>query len=177
MSEFRQAVLSRFKIPNEHHRDCSHLNILFIWRRNYVAHPRNPSGVVSRKIKNEDQLLNATRRAFKSTAYNITGVQLDSLGVSAQLELLSKTDIMIGMHGAAFGFSLLLPKGGGIIELYPKGPAKNWHMEYLAKWNTLHYSTWSNKNGRLEDFVNKYTTVPPDIVLTLLNKMIQNICQ
>ena len=177
VSEFRQAVLSRFKIPHEHHRDCSHLNILFIWRRNYVAHPRNPSGVVSRKIKNEDELLNATRRAFKSTAYNITGVQLDSLGVSAQLELLSKTDIMIGMHGAAFGFSLLLPQGGGIIELYQKGPAKNWHMEYLAKWNKLHHSTWSNKNGRLEDFINEYTTVPPDIVLTLLNKMIQNICQ
>ena len=177
VSEFRQAVLSRFKIPHEHHRDCSHLNILFIWRRNYVAHPRNPSGVVSRKIKNEDELLNATRSAFKNNTYNITGVQLDSLGVSAQLELLSKTDIMIGMHGAAFGFSLLLPQGGGIIELYPKGSAKNWHMEYLAKWNKLHHSTWTNKNGRLEDIVNKYTTVPPDIVLTLLNKMIQNICQ
>ena len=142
-----------------------------------MAHPRNPSGVVSRKIKNEDELLNATRNAFNNTAYNITGVQLDSLSVSAQLVLLSKTDIVIGMHGAAFGFSLLLPQGGGIIELYPKGPAKNWHMEYLAKWNKLHHSTWSNTNQNLEDFVNKYTTVPPDVVLMLLNKMIRNVCQ
>ena len=141
-----------------------------------MAHPRNPSGVVSRKIKNEHELLKATRKRFNNTEYNITGVQLDSLNVSAQLELLSKTDIMIGMHGAAFGFSLFLPQGGGIIELYPKGPAKNWHMEYLAKWNKLHYSTWSNTNSNLEDFVNKYTTVPPDVVLMLLNKMTRKIC-
>ena len=141
-----------------------------------MAHPRNPSGIISRKIKNEDELLNATRSALTSIGHSVIGVQLDALNMSVQMELISRTDIMIGMHGAAFGFSLLLPQGGGTIELYPKGSSRNWHMEYLAKWNKLHYLKWINQNSKLEDVVNKYTTVPPDIVLTLLNKMISNIC-
>ena len=169
ISEFRQAILSGFHISAVHQRNCSQLNILFIWRRDYIAHPRNPSGIVSRKIKNEDELLNASRKAFPR--HNITGTQLDLLPMRDQLELIAKSDIMIGMHGAAFGFSLLLPERSGVIELYPMGHGANWHMQYLAKWNKLNYLSWTNRQSNLEDRTKKYTTIPPNVVITLLNKM------
>ena len=38
IKSFRHFVLSRFGIPEKHTRDCSSLEVLFIWRRNYVAH-------------------------------------------------------------------------------------------------------------------------------------------
>ncbi len=46
-------------------------------------------------------------------------VQLDLLPVRDQLQAISQTDILIGMHGAAFAFGLFLPSGAGEIEMYP----------------------------------------------------------
>ena len=175
VSEFRQAILSGFDISQANQRNCSRLNIVFIWRRDYVAHPRNPSGIVSRKIKNEKQLLNASRTAFQR--HSITGLQLDLFKMRDQLEVFANSDIIIGMHGAAFGFSLLLPEESGMIELYPLGHGENWHMQYLAKWNKLHYLLWTNTKSYLEDKKRKFTTVPPVVVVTLLNKTITHFCQ
>ena len=172
--EFRKYVLNSFGLENNHKIKCEALNIHFVWRRNYVAHPRNPSGMVWRKIKNEDELLNATRTAYPMA--NIRGVQLDMLSTEEQLEFISTSDLLIGMHGAAFGFSLLLPHGTGAIEVYPQYVRANWHMEYLAKWAGVHYRSWKNKNKQLEDTKNRYTTVPADILLTLINSTIAKVC-
>lgn len=81
-----------------------------------MAHPRNPSGRVSRKISNEEEIINASRKAFPG--HNVQGYQLDAFNVTTQLEILAATDIMIGMHGAAFGFTLLLPQGQVQSELH-----------------------------------------------------------
>ena len=50
IDEFRETVLRVFNVSAKYKRSCTSLNILFIWRRNYVAHPRNPKGIISRKI-------------------------------------------------------------------------------------------------------------------------------
>ena len=173
-SEFRRDLLKSFGLASDHKPKCDALNIHFVWRRNYVAHPRNPSGMVWRKIKNEDELLNATKSAFPSA--NVKGVQLDKLATKEQLEFISTSDLLVGMHGAAFGFSLLLPPGSGTIEMFPQYVRANWHMEYLAKWAGVHYRTWKNKNKQLEDTKNRYTTVPPDILLTLVKSTIAEVC-
>ena len=174
VQDFRKDALASFGIPSNHTRNCSALNILFIWRRNYVAHPRNPSGMVWRKIKNEDELLNATKMTFPSA--KVQGVQLDSLPQKEQLALISKTDLLIGMHGAAFGFSLFLPSGGGAIEMFPQYVSANWHMEYLIKWAGVHYKTWKNKDKKLEDTKNRYTAVPPKILTDFFKSLIVEIC-
>ena len=174
VQEFRKDALISFGLPSNHTRNCSALNIHFIWRRNYVAHPRNPSGMVWRKIKNEDELLNATRVAFPSA--KVQGVQLDSLEIKEQLRYLSSTDILIGMHGAAFGFSLFLPSGSSAIEMFPQYVGANWHMEYLAKWAGVHHITWKNKDKKLEDTKNRYTTVPPKTVVDLTKSLLVQIC-
>ncbi len=172
--QFRQTVLNAFKLPWKHHITCNHLNILFIWRHDYVAHPRNPSGVISRKIKNEQEILDYAKNLFPQ--HNVTGYQLDNLHMRTQLELVSESDIIIGMHGAAFGYSLFLPPGGGAIEMFPQEEGMNWHMQYLAKWNNVHYSTWTNTNSTLEDKINKYTTIPTSVIKVLLEAMIDRIC-
>ena len=172
--EFRKDALTSFGLPHNHTIKCRSLNILFIWRRNYVAHPRNPSGMVWRKIRNEDELLNATRAAFPSA--KVQGVQPDNLTLTEQLRFISSTDLLVGMHGAAFGFSLLLPSGGGAIEMFPQYVSANWHMEYLIKWAGVSYKTWKNKDKKLEDTKNRYTTVPPKIVIDLIKSLIVQIC-
>ena len=174
VQDFRKDSLESFGLPSNHKKNCSALNILFIWRRNYVAHPRNPSGLVWRKIKNEDELLNTTKTTFPSA--KVQGVQLDNLSPREQLALISNTDLLIGMHGAAFGFSLFLPSGGGAIEMFPQYVSANWHMEYLVKWAGVQYRSWKNKDKKLEDTKNRYTTVPPKILTDLINSLITKVC-
>ena len=178
MKDFRHFVLSRFGIPPEqqHTRDCSSLGVLFIWRRNYVAHPRNPSGIIARKISNENEILTASMNAFPN--WIIKGVQLDKYEIRQQLELLSNVDIIIGMHGAAFSFAFVLAPGSGVIEMYPKvkNQGRNWHMEAIAKWSKLHYSKWINDKDKYEDTKRKYTYIPPAIVTKYLYNIHGRMC-
>jgi len=70
------------------------LSVTFIWRRDYVAHPRNPQGAVSRKIANEDELLRRVRLQLPHAS--VTGVQIDLYTMDRQLRIVADTDILIG---------------------------------------------------------------------------------
>ena len=176
MMEFRSTILDAFHIPQNHVKRCNSrkLNVLFIWRRDYVAHPRNPSGIIDRKIKNEEEILNASRKAFPT--FNITGVQLDLIPIREQFRAIASSDIFIGMHGAAHAFNFLLPRGSCVVEMFPLGFKINWHMEYIAKWSGNHYISWKNKDKKLEDTKNKYTTIPAYTVVSLLKKASKVVC-
>ncbi len=170
MAEFRESILTSFDLPHLHTRDCDHLSVEFIWRRDYVAHPRNPTGRVTRKIRNEAEILTHAQKLFPG--YNITGIELDLLSIRDQLKLLSQTDVMIGMHGAAFGFSLFLPPGGGVIEMYP-GRGQNWHMKRLASANNLHYLHMMSTK---EDKTSGFSTISPTQVEDSLRAVSAKIC-
>ena len=105
--EFREFFLEKHGVdPKGHELDCSSVNVLFIWRRDYVAHPRNPRGKVSRKIKNEKELVNYVKSSFKNV--NVKDYQLDKLSMSTQLSIITETDILIGMHGAGLTHTMFL---------------------------------------------------------------------
>jgi glycoprotein 2-beta-D-xylosyltransferase len=88
---------------------------IYATKRDYVAHPRNPNGIIRRKIKNEFELVEKTKTWFPN--YKIRGVQMDKLPMKEQIFLITKTNILIGMHGAGLSHALFLSKGSGIIEL------------------------------------------------------------
>lgn len=54
LEDFRRFVLDRFRLDATRKLDCSNISVLFIWRHDYVAHPRNPSGEVSRRNQDID---------------------------------------------------------------------------------------------------------------------------
>ena len=176
--EFRETIWSRVGIPIKRPTTvCAPnvtLNILFIWRHNYIAHPRNPFGEIARKIANENEVLKGTRENFPTC--NVTGVQLDNISIEQQLSLIANTDILIGMHGAALSYSVLLPQTSVVIELFPQGSSANWHMEYLAKWNGLRYIKWKNSDSKLEYKVRKMTTIPVDTVAGLIRNAQHYMC-
>ena len=180
INEFRYQALSALQIQLSSLEDrqmrcqAKRLNVLFIWRRNYVAHPRNPRGMIARKISNEGELLNATKQRFPK--YNITGKQLDKYPVRTQLDIMSKADIMVGMHGAAFGFVVFMQEGSGVLEMWPKGVKENWHMEYLAKRNGLYYQSWKNMDERNENREQKKTRVSAQTVNKIVEELTISVC-
>jgi len=100
IEEFRSFFLSAYGVPAARtltgRPDCDgmQLSVLFIWRRDYVAHPRNPECSVTRKIANEDELLRRVKSQLPRA--RVTGVQIDLHPMSEQLSLVADTDILIG---------------------------------------------------------------------------------
>ena len=177
---FRRQMLKAFGIPDvgPRYANCDAnnftFNVLFVWRRDYVAHPRNPSGRVSRKIANEDELLELTKLTFPR--WRVRGVQLDAITIQQQLQIVADTDILIGMHGAALAFSIFLAPGAGLIEMFPATGKSNWHMEMLAHWSHVHYISWKNHQRRNEYVRSRSTRVPPETVVSLLKVIHTMIC-
>lgn len=171
---FRHFVLNRFEIPDNHAIKCHELRITIIWRRDYVAHPRNPSGHVARQIANEEEVWKAAKEADYRAIVN--GVQLDRLDFEAQLKLIVNTDILIGLHGAALSHILYLPSTSGVIELFPfYVSAGNAHFQAMAKWRRLPYMTWCNTDKSLEK-KNHKTEIPTNLLKEMIKEMRKQIC-
>ena len=176
LEEFRHFFLSRHGVDSSrNHANCSSLNFLFIWRRDYVAHPRNKGGTVSRKIDNEEEVLAAVRQGAKS-GDRVQGLQLDILPMKEQLQLVTATDVLLGMHGAGLSHTLFLPPHGGLLEFYPTyWPQANRHFRAMATWRGLHYQTWQNHDPSNEKS-NKRTYISPSVVTKMVAEMRRNIC-
>lgn len=143
LDEFRHFFLSKHGVDTDYEVNCDRLNILLLWRHDYLAHPRNPSGTVSRKIKNEDELQVKISETFSGD--KVTALQIDLLPMKNQLELISKTDILIGMHGAGLSHTLFLPRHAGLVEMFPLYYSnENRHFRAMAEWRHLHYNSWLN---------------------------------
>lgn len=156
--------------------DCVQPVITFIWRRDYVAHPNNPTGLISRKVKNEEELISHMQAAFPRAS--VKGVQLDQLSFKRQLETIVNTDILISMHGAGLSHILFLPPHAGVVEMFPLYWKKYFgasHFRAMAKWRHLKYSAWQNLNPSNE--VDKfYTYVPPSSLESHISPIYKQIC-
>ena len=170
--EFREFFLEKHGVdPKGHELDCSSVNVLFIWRRDYVAHPRNPRGKVSRKIKNEKELVNYVKSSFKNV--NVKDYQLDKLSMSTQLSIITETDILIGMHGAGLTHTMFLPKHAGLLEFFPKySRVKNRAFQAIARFRNLYYEYWHNKEAGYE-YHGDYTAIPVSIVAQKLQSILK----
>jgi len=100
IEEFRSFFLSGYGLPASSTLapDCGamRLSVLFIWRRDYVAHPRNPRGHVTRKIDNEQELVSRVSSMLPQA--RVKGVQIDLYTMDEQLRMIVETDILIGEH-------------------------------------------------------------------------------
>ncbi|XP_014781318.1 uncharacterized protein LOC106877045 [Octopus bimaculoides] len=171
LSNFKKFFLGQYHIRDYKNLNCQNLSVLFIWRRDYISHIHNPSGLITRKIKNENELSVTIQNLLKG--HLVRGVQLDKLPVKEQLTLISTTDILIGMHGAALSFSLFLPDHAALLELYPRyWPTTNLHFRSMAHWRNLTYLSWQNVDYLYEKKY-FYTYIPP-VILSKMVKEAQN---
>lgn len=174
LEQFRHFFLSTYDINTQRSLDCKRLNILFIWRHNYLAHPRNPTGFVTRKIHNEDQLIRYVKRRHSESV--VTGIQIDAYSMKQQLQYVADADILVGMHGAGLTHAVFLQKRAALIELVPNywSPLAE-HFKAICVWRGLIYKQWFNSEPRNE-FPDQSTTIPPEIMNTLIKNTIRELC-
>ncbi|KAL3870953.1 hypothetical protein ACJMK2_038978 [Sinanodonta woodiana] len=175
LEQFRDFVLTSHGVVYKTRTlNCSSLSIGLIWRRDYLAHPRNPNGVVKRKIKNEKELLDSLRISFPVDRVN--GVQLDIFNMSEQLKWISDIDILVAMHGAGLAHVAFAQPYSGLIELYPMTKITASHFNQFCKWRGIKYFGWRNSNKSLE-LPGFYTVVRPKVVVDLVSKMKVKLCK
>lgn len=174
LNEFRSFFLQRYDVSEQRKLNCAKLKIVLIWRRNYLAHPRKPSGSLTRKIKNEGELLNGIKAKFPR--FEVIGVQMDKLDMKRQLEMIADTGILVGMHGAGLSHLLFLPNYAGVVELFPLyWSTSNRHFSTFARWRNIHYLSWQN-NDITRELPNLYTLVDVKAVTNLISQMVKKIC-
>lgn len=174
VEEFSDYFISRFKASKKK-LNCNSISILFIWRKDYIAHSGNPSGLIKRKISNQEEILKAVEEVFPG--HSVTGIQLDQYDMSDQVQWISQTDILVGMHGAGMSHVLFLPSHAGVLELFPNyWPKLNRHFKAMAKWRKLHYLNWQNINPTNEKD-KFYTYIPPITVIQRLLSLYFNMCK
>lgn len=176
MGDFTEFILKRAGVGVKKDRLCSEksLTVLFILRHDYKSHVRNKNGLIDRKISNEQELLASLNSSFPT--WHIKGIQLDTLNIVDQIKEVANSDIMLGMHGAAFAFSFLMRPGSSVIELFPARSGTNWHMEFIATQSGHHYMSWRNGDPRRENKMLKSTKVPPHEIIPLLRSAFSKVC-
>ncbi|KAK7461548.1 hypothetical protein BaRGS_00038694 [Batillaria attramentaria] len=172
LPELRYFFYKQYGVTPKEQAKCPTLNVLLVLRRDYLAHPRNPSATIQRKIANEAEVMDA----LKAAGYVVQGVQLDLLPVGKQLEHVGQADIMLGMHGAGLTWSILLHDNAGLVEIAPRYFQKHsLCFKAISRWRGLHHIHWTNLNATNER-ANYHTYLPPDIVLRLVNQVKDKIC-
>ena len=94
LHDFSNFFLHAHGISPTHKQNIKKLNILFLWRRDYLAHPRQTRSfkknntTIQRKIFNEEEIIGAVISSYPQ--HTVHGVQLDLLTMKEQLEILGK---------------------------------------------------------------------------------------
>eukprot|EP01084_Bolivina_argentea_P106801 191034_1 len=143
---FGSWFLKQFNIVSSSQKDKGIICIVLICRKGYIAHPRNLKGKASRKWKDEKEVMNVIQSAVENDKYESDGISFDvkmvyleDLEFGNQLEIISKTDILIGVHGAGLSHILFLPEKSAVIECtFQKG---NFHFKYFATWTGHYYKS------------------------------------
>ncbi|KAL3851877.1 hypothetical protein ACJMK2_015576 [Sinanodonta woodiana] len=163
IEEFHKFFLRRFGIKDTKPLQCKKLLILFIWRRNY------------RKIKNEEELVLALRKFYLD--HDVQGIQLDAIPMKEQLQWITKTDVLIGMHGAGLSHILFLPQHAAVLELFPLYWTKYTHRHFsaMSSWRGLKYASWQNLNPGNE-YPDYSSYIPPSILTTEVNMLVNEMC-
>jgi len=174
IEEFRSIFLSRYNITQSRHLVCDQPRVLFLWRHNYISHPRNPLGKLSRKISNEAELLHTVSLNMPEAIVN--AIQIDKLKMQQQLQHIADTDVLVGMHGAGLSHAIFLPHWAAVVELIPHyWSAESNHFKMIAAWRNLTYERWVNNDPRTE-IANHSTHVPAYVIIRLIKKAVAHIC-
>lgn len=161
--------------PNPRHNCLDTQNVTLILRKDYVAHPRNPGGRIKRKLSNEKEIIEYLK--VKISNANINAVQIDLLSIEEQIKLIYESSVLIGVHGAGLGHTLLLRSGSTLIELFPSSYKRspNPHFQQFAFWADVHYDRWYSSSPPVKK--DEWVYVDPDIPYKLITHALERNCK
>jgi hypothetical protein len=173
LSEFRDFIFQSFNIHPYQPLNCNRIKVTVILRRDYESHPELTNQVVYRKFHNDSEILQIIRSAFQG--HEVRGIYLETFTMKEQIQIMSQTDILVGMHGAGLSHILFLPKHAGCFEIFPNYQEDFIFFKAFSRWRGTKYIQWKNTNSSNE-FPHYRTKVPAHVLISNLNVLKQSIC-
>ncbi|KAI5066470.1 hypothetical protein GOP47_0019094 [Adiantum capillus-veneris] len=146
LREFGEMFKSAFGVENR--RIKKSLNILFVRRESYLAHPRH-SGKPETRLRNEQELFNLMENwaRLKSKEFgrlwstiNIVNGTLAHMKMKDQVQAVDDASVILGVHGAGLTHILFARPGTVILELLsPLFPRP--HYSHISQWMGLDYQS------------------------------------
>lgn len=140
------------------------VRVVLISRKPYGKKKR-----VARQIRNEQELF--------AMVQQMQGVQarlidLARISLAQQIQLVaSGADVLIGMHGAALAWTLMMPPGTALLELWPQ--SNMWRLyEHTAQWAGLHYRRWVSQDKMPHSVSEPPTSVDVQAIAALLKALV-----
>ena len=139
------------------HTSHNDIIITFVVRRPYLAHPRVQMGRMERTMSNEDEQLTSIQQLLKENNNNNNKINyifhaydLTTMNAEQQMLLMSKTDILIGIHGAALSYILFMHDLATLIEIIPQEYSTRVHFQFFSQWSNhtyIHMKVSGGSNG------------------------------
>ena len=137
---FRSQILEIFGMQARHSESIK--RITFISRDNYDR--RVAMLPVARRIGNERELHLALQKHYPDVRIDL--VKMEEHPIEEQIDIVNNTDLLLGMHGAAMGYALLLPSNAAVLELFPfnfrRGGFPFYSFYAACATRQLHYRRW-----------------------------------
>jgi len=131
LSMFREFVLTQYGIRQrtKFGGDTScHLTLLA--RKHHLAHPRS-TGRTDRVLANVTDDIDYIQSEYPEC--QVTEMSFEDISFREQLEIVSRSDVFVSVHGAGNIHVLFLPPYSKLVEFFPKGFTRRLRFQYLAE--------------------------------------------
>lgn len=154
---------------------CATPTVLLLLRKDYVSHPRNPTGHISRKLSNEEAVMEALRAAAPGA--RVERFVPTEMSMREQMVRVARADVLLGIHGAGHTLGLFLPKHGALVEFVPSFyRMRNSHFAMIARERGLVHQMWAQEDRTLDDVLEQTSKLPPQEVSDTLAHVLRRMC-
>ncbi|KAF6804492.1 DUF563 domain-containing protein [Colletotrichum sojae] len=149
---FTRRVMQKFGVEfKTGRRQTKTLNITFIDRRG------------TRKLMDQDVLLEAARKEFPLPDFNIQSIDFAAISFPEQLQVAQETDILVGVHGAGLTHTMFLRENGAaVVEIQPSSMSHKGFKNVAKMMGLGYFSTHAEMVGHEDDQGRKRDLVKRD---------------
>ena len=98
IQDFREHFLRSFGLDDTQMSAPNDDVVLFVFRRDYLAHPRMGKRPISRKIRNEKELISHALQQMPNAV--IRDVSFETMTMTEQIQAVHSAKVIVGVHGA-----------------------------------------------------------------------------
>ncbi|VAI86186.1 unnamed protein product [Triticum turgidum subsp. durum] len=143
LSEFGEMIIASFDLLEDGivppKKTSNGLNILFVRREDYLAHPRH-SGKVESRLSNEQEVFDAVEKWAKGQKCKINVVNglFAHMSMKEQLQAILEASVIIGAHGAGLTHLVSATSDTKVLEIISSFYRRP-HFGLISHWKSLEY--------------------------------------
>ncbi|KAJ4725204.1 putative Beta-(1,2)-xylosyltransferase [Melia azedarach] len=144
LSEFGEMIRAAFGFQVNRHRiekPALGLNVLFVRREDYLAHPRH-GGKVESRLSNEQEVFDAIQSwasNFLECKINLVNGLFAHMSMKDQVRAIQDASVIIGAHGAGLTHIVSATPKTVILEIV-SSQFRRPHFQLIAQWKGLEYN-------------------------------------